>query len=232
MDPTSPALISQPSKSFPWPLILIIIFLLTSTGVLAYQYFQLKSQVSNLALTATPAAPLPSSSPDSPDPTTDWKTYTNENLKFSLNFPSSFNIYETQEGPQLGERVDFSPTQSFLENNYWFWISVSPNSNQLTAEAAASNYLDAKSTYKDGKYVSINDQPEIASRIIKKNLTINGVNAVSLYPIPSQTDAKIVYLSNQQWVFSIVLQVGTIPIISDEAMNIFDQILSSFKFTN
>lgn len=83
----TPFVLPEPpkKKSFAWLLILVFLFLLASTGVLAYQYYQLKTQV------ASPAPSpflVPSLTPTpSQDPTADWKTYTSTNLGFSFHYP-------------------------------------------------------------------------------------------------------------------------------------------------
>ena len=93
--PSTPIVPPEPpkKKSFAWLVILVVLLLLTSTGVLAYQYYQLKTQIVNPApssqLTSTPLiSPQPAAEAD--DPTTDWKTYTDKT--YSFKYPPTWKV--------------------------------------------------------------------------------------------------------------------------------------------
>ena len=77
----------MPAKPKSWFLILLIIFIillsLGTAGFFAYQYVQLKNQVIQ-----TKPTPVTSPSP-TPDPTANWKTYTNT-AGYSIKYPASF----------------------------------------------------------------------------------------------------------------------------------------------
>ncbi|MDZ7586750.1 MAG: hypothetical protein U0946_03255 [Patescibacteria group bacterium] len=175
IEPELNTVIVKPTKNNSFLIIFLSVLLLISiliAGFFAYQTQKLNSELRMISDESKQSGLTPTLSV-TPNPTTsqtpngdlaDWKTYTDNKLGFSIKYPQTFNVYETKEGPASGERIDFSVKQPYLQNKYWFWVSVTPNSNLLTAEAAANNYLNAKSTYKDGKYVSINDQPEIATK--------------------------------------------------------------------
>ncbi|MDZ7586470.1 MAG: hypothetical protein U0946_01835 [Patescibacteria group bacterium] len=98
--PTSiPPLVMPPSPSTPsaiWIYIALITLFLWITGTLAYQYFQLKNQVTNLTntVTSTPVStvsPKPSSEPA--NSTVDWKTYTINQLNLSFKLPPELAHY-------------------------------------------------------------------------------------------------------------------------------------------
>lgn len=79
-----------PKRSYTWLIVIIIIFLLAGSSVLAFKYFQLKQQAAQ-----TRPSPLPAATPvPSADPTANWKTYTNPSLKYLLKYPQSWEIQE------------------------------------------------------------------------------------------------------------------------------------------
>ncbi|MDZ7587277.1 MAG: hypothetical protein U0946_05970, partial [Patescibacteria group bacterium] len=79
--------------SFTWLFIFIILFLLASTGVLAYQYYQLKTQVVNLTPTSVPTV-SPKPSPAPADPTADWKTYVDPS-GYTFSYPGEFKLEQS-----------------------------------------------------------------------------------------------------------------------------------------
>ncbi|MBU1085553.1 MAG: hypothetical protein ABIJ43_00615 [Candidatus Beckwithbacteria bacterium] len=91
-----PSLTSQASpilprkKSFKWLTVLIILILLTSTAIFAYQYFQLKQITPQPQTTPTPLTIINPS--PSLDPTADWKTYTSS--KYTFKYPSEWIVDE------------------------------------------------------------------------------------------------------------------------------------------
>ncbi|MDP3726798.1 MAG: hypothetical protein Q8Q96_00605 [bacterium] len=216
-----------------WVLVLVLVATLSSGAT----YLVLKSQSPKqpspqiVQPTPTPTISQPSPTPDlytegTRSATTNWKIYTNEVLAFSLKIPPEWRSFEAND------RVDFAKKeQPFpLKNDYWVQISVIPNMNQLSTEQVVDNYLNEKATYKDGQWVSINDMPEIAGRITKDYLTVSDTNAISLYPVPSATDTKHVYITTKENLYSIVLQAGSLPDLNQEAMSVFTLILSTFRF--
>jgi hypothetical protein len=79
-----------PVKSSKFPvipfLLVILVLLLASTGFLYYQNINLQKQISSLKNT-TPTT--------TPDPTANWKTYTNDKLGFSFKYPGELvDVYD------------------------------------------------------------------------------------------------------------------------------------------
>lgn len=104
--PVPPVISPQPPKKKPffWLIVLVFLLLLASTGVLAYQYYQLKTQTaapapnSSLApsSTSTPfVSPQPSAEAD--DPTADWKTFINQTLRVTFKYPNTWQILVSQD---------------------------------------------------------------------------------------------------------------------------------------
>jgi hypothetical protein len=87
--PTATSLPAQNNSKVMLVLVTIIIFLLSATGFLYYQNQKLKITVSNPQqgqITLTPTL-LPSTIPD---PTANWKTYTNTKYGYSFKYPSEW----------------------------------------------------------------------------------------------------------------------------------------------
>lgn len=109
--PTAPPSPPPPpkKKSFTWLIILVILLLLVSTGVLAYQYYQLKTQTASPAVSPT-LTPSPTSTP-SQDPTADWKTYIDTENNFSLRYPQNL-VSNKSEGKLYLYIESVTPTES------------------------------------------------------------------------------------------------------------------------
>ena len=83
-----------PPKSKSWLIILLIIFCFASLAAAGYFYYQ-SQQLKKLTTTTaiqppiSPANEVPTDT-STPDPTADWKTYTNAAYSFSYNYPQSY----------------------------------------------------------------------------------------------------------------------------------------------
>lgn len=108
--PTRPVFTQTPvepepaKKSYTWLIVIIIIFLLAGSSILAYKYYQLKQQLTQTqpSLSST-ATPMPSA-----DPTADWKTYTNVLYKFSHKYPLQAEIKEILTQADNNRKVLFA----------------------------------------------------------------------------------------------------------------------------
>lgn len=70
---------------------IVTLFLMGMTGFLAYQNTQLQKQLAQLQTVAPEVSPTPSpTASEVPDPTANWKTYSNTKYAFSIKYPSSF----------------------------------------------------------------------------------------------------------------------------------------------
>jgi len=85
---------AQP-KSKNWLLVGVFVLLIVSlltTGFLAYQNFQLKKQVQQVQITPVPATPTP-------DPTADWKTFSNKENGYSIKYPTAWFLNPDKQAP-------------------------------------------------------------------------------------------------------------------------------------
>ena len=98
-----------PHKTNGFVLILVIILILTSVGSFGYWAYQnyFAKQVENEQV--QPEAVVPTAAPD---PTADWKTYTNSKLNLSLKYPDVYSIVEKYSATRSAEPtllVDANP---------------------------------------------------------------------------------------------------------------------------
>ena len=119
--PTPPVFTQTPvepepvKKSYSWLIVVIIIFLLAGSSVLAYKYYQLKQQV-----TQTPTKTSPSSTPfpETPpaNPMANWKTYTSTEFGFQIKYPDNWSIKEDKslQGLALITVTIGAPSQNAL----------------------------------------------------------------------------------------------------------------------
>ncbi len=93
--PNSPLPIKKPNF-LPTFLLLLSLFLFATTAIFAYQTTKLTQQLTQLEKTLAQPTPTPtiSSSPTATDETANWQTYTNNNLGFAFKFPSDYFKYQ------------------------------------------------------------------------------------------------------------------------------------------
>lgn len=87
-----------PKKKLPkWPILLIIVLLLGATGVFAYQYYQLKQQLTDQSVPLTQSgndSPTPTATPiPTTNPIASWKIYSNESIiPITFRYPAELNL--------------------------------------------------------------------------------------------------------------------------------------------
>jgi len=133
--------ISKPNNKLVVGAVVLILLLLTSTGLLAYQNFQLQKQIASLQST-----PSPSPSP-TPDPTANWKTYTNQKLIFSFKYPDNLVFKD------LGNSViDFSDSKNNTNFNLnGFEILSSVDYQKYLSERKSSGNLQNQKAFTDSQ---------------------------------------------------------------------------------
>lgn len=86
--PVSVPLASPKKPIFPILFAVLVLILLATVGIFAYQNKRLQQQIASLQVQSTP---IPSVTPTPTiDPTANWKTYTNTTLGFELKYPQTF----------------------------------------------------------------------------------------------------------------------------------------------
>lgn len=223
MEPIPPSAIPpQPpkKKSFTWLIILIILLLLASTGVLAYQYYQLKTQIANLihspSLTSTPI-PLISlqPSPKAADTIT-WKTYTDTKYNFFFKYPTSYTI-----------DIDSSTSRIYLNKNIEIRIddisSLNCKGDCPLTENSTDVQLNGYQAKKLEGYIG-EIGGNIPQRFIVYEIKLNDKYLIF------NLQATPVKMTKED--FAKYYALGKIIEIDQNDKAIFDQILSTFKFTN
>ncbi len=122
MNPSAPN-IEKPKSIFPLTLVIAAIFFILIAGSVAGFYFY-KQQ--SLKTAANPASikDVPKQTPSPiPDPTADWKTYTDSKLGFVFRYPQEYSITKNAGGP-------FPGTSDILNHNImWRKVTLESISN-------------------------------------------------------------------------------------------------------
>jgi len=94
MESNNPVGTQPTSKKTSWILIILIILLASTTGIFAYKYYQAKQQLDQLI-------PEPTASQAPNGDLTDWKTYTNNDARFSFKYPVNPTNYVFKQTDNL-----------------------------------------------------------------------------------------------------------------------------------
>jgi len=216
-----PAAEAEPpkKKSFIWLIILVILLLLASTGVLAYQYYQLKTQTVNPTPSPQPTlTPLvsPKPSAEAADPTADWETYTYQ--IFTIKLPSNWSTTGVKNPVQFLNYVpnpknggSFNPSTDKGKLKVEIYQNNSPDSLESYLAQQKSSAIEAR-----GKEIDWQETKEI----------IAGKEAIRV----KTTDPGYTYNFkniSSNTIFSIAFALDF-----DNYKELSDQILATFKFTN
>ena len=195
----------SPQKSSPiLPILFVLLILLAaSTIYLGYQNMQLQKQIKELSMKQI----TPPSSP-TPNSTANWKTYTNANLGFSFHYPGG--AYKINEYNTL---VSIGADQT---GGLMFEVEKKPNT-------IISREFDAdKLTYKE--YIDL----KLPEPILKNGIVNGYQEQETVFPSAAQgADMRKIYFQQGSDVYTVILQ----PDANDIKDTIFDQILSTFKFS-
>lgn len=193
---------------------LLIILLTSGAFFLGQKYASLKQYNHQVVLipTAFPTA-LPAI-----NPTENWKTYANNKYKFSLKYP-------------FGWQVLTSPVNS---DQFNIIISPEDKSDERGIPPIQISINMAKDL-NGNTFTSISDAEAILTKsfskssIIKKNSMIDNQSAVSLTGLligPGPSEGRFLHYTLIQYNNKVIFtQLG-----NKDYQNIFDQILSTFKF--
>lgn len=145
------------------------------------------------------------------DPTANWKMYTNKELSFK--YPSDWEEQKTQV---FGSK---SETEFRFDNTTTFTFSLIGNYNQITGAPYTSleEYLDVRSKF--------SSNTTVAGQIAKKIINSGGGLAIAYKEVvfftPKKDNIVSMYFSGPYYTED-----------DNKAENIFNQILSTSKFTN
>ncbi|MCX6817117.1 MAG: hypothetical protein NTZ93_04605 [Candidatus Beckwithbacteria bacterium] len=189
--------------------VLIILICLSSltSAFLFYQNLQLQKQI---AVLQSPVSLLvkPSPSP-SLDPTADWKKYTNSSNQFSFKYPSEYTVTSQPTFTTIKTNVEsfmVSDTDTPEKFNYYIQISLDPQSN-----------FDTWTKYESTQSLGTEK--------------INGYNFEKYIVADMYLTLNYIYKDPNGLIYRFMLgPYDNIKTPNDLTIK-FDQILSTFKFT-
>jgi hypothetical protein len=201
------------------PPVIIILALITLfvAATLLFNTFLLKGEKQP---TLTPSV-LPTPSPKTiSDETTNWKTYTNDVLKYSLKYPLNWYVYELKNYPYEGYPgviqgneiiITSSPRFPKDDENQYIGIEI------LKIEDVQGRIK----TLQEFRYPS-GEKDKV------EQLSLNGVTAYRV----TQLDNDVEWLMpNKNGTDGVSVSILSRSVESNE-IDIIDQILSTFQFTN
>lgn len=203
--PVQPAI--PPKKPFPFLLFFAIVILLAFSGSIAYLFAQniaLKQQLTKLQTSPTPI-PTPAIVAD---PTTDWKTYTNEDYGFSFSYPKELTyLYDHLKGGNiLLQNFDGSSPRKELDSDF-----------QMVVTADDTNTKPLEDYPKQW-------ETELG-KLPTETISVGGITAIKGFSGQKFQAVPTVWFSKSATTFMIQLSR---PKSTNKIW--FDQILSTFKF--
>ncbi|MBU1070782.1 hypothetical protein KKG65_00025 [Patescibacteria group bacterium] len=205
-----------PSSKIPWLFVFLVILFLSVTGVLAYQIYQLKQQLFSVAPSPTEnLTPLltPSSTPTF-EPTANWRTYNNTTHNISFKYPLVWTVNE-QQGQKEGEKVFNTKIELTKDDSV---ITMYLNMDGIGGVGQTYDgegfVLDGINLYQYSKSNSYNNTHTIGlSNSLSNSIGVFMVNDITYSITLSYPDSDSVEKSTS-------------------TINEFNQILSTFKFTD
>jgi hypothetical protein len=213
----------------------LLLILLVSTGFLYYQNMNLQKQVISLKEIPTPSVSptiLPATSPPgTPDPTSAWKTYTNTNYGFEFKYPFSLTEDSSEGAPGVSGPITNSSISNTITNVFdtseltdrssenFDGFSIYEIDTNLITNFTYASYLNSELTAIKNSPRGV--QTATIQQISLGNQSYSYIDSeinIRRYFILSPDGKKLI-------IFSRTNNTSVFP-------SIFNQILSTFKFTN
>ncbi len=214
---------STPKKS-PTPSIIlgiVIIILLGGMGYFAYQYFALKSQLTVAHI------PTPSPSIETVDPTANWKIYSNNKWKYSFKYPANWSL-NNDVVSEYPWPLDGSHDPNYDKKRTYNAISMEVYPNQVWSEMTNADFFKSLSQIRLNETGSVGKGKgkKIFEGATKDNFpyVVFEVNASGGMETYSGIEGYI--LNNQ------VLAKAVLLSYNQQGINLFNQILSTFRFSD
>jgi hypothetical protein len=211
--PVEPNLPKLKNKLLPVLLIILIIMILGIGGLFIYKKYFSKPIVQSIGNSTNQPV-------STPDPTTDWQTYTNDKLGFSFKYPkeltnidNKLDIYTSGEG-SIGilqiRNFEVKNESDINSADYFFGISVSKD-NEMTLEQLTTN-MGCKSI---------------------TSITIDGSPAIKcFYELENTSTQKTDELPTVMFKNNGSIYIVQLMTSNSNHPEWFDQILSTIKLTN
>ncbi|MBI2040327.1 hypothetical protein HYT18_04610 [Candidatus Microgenomates bacterium] len=233
----STPLTSQSNLSKKIVIILAIIVALSAFGVGGYFLGANKNQTipqpQQAVAPSIVTQPSPTNTPNSAEDSTTstWKTYQDSKYGFSFRYPSNAQISTGTVASMLSRQEDnginIKPPYEAPYDKWWTMdLVVRDNPQGTDAQMIINNYIEElKKTCSPPACGT----PTMIQNTLKsyQNGVVNGY----IFHIGAETDSAMVVLTrgNKTYVFRMSGDQGY---VTDSGLKIFDQILSTFKFTN
>lgn len=202
----------------------LVAFLLASVAALAYQNWQLNQK---LAAATEETITLPTPSPATlatPDPTSNWQTYDNVNAGISFKHPVEISEQSVMvSGPILGST---NYVTSFADKTTVIPNTDAPFNGFSVYEIFADQLGMSFDTYIAQEVEAVKTSERGIKNASAVKTTIGG--QIFTYIDSEQNIRRYFILSPLNNRIAIFSRVNSTP----EFVTIFDQILSTFKFTN
>jgi hypothetical protein len=232
--------------------VIILLLSLGAVGFLMYQNWQLKQQISQVQPTLTPL--ITPTTP--PDPTADWKTYTNTVANFSLRYPMDVLLNQDSKGLTTSTlQVTVTKMSDIQDQPFNFTKETAIKDQQSLQQGKYGEHVDWP-TGGSEKVITIGGKPaktytvfavlevcdvrfERTAIVYDQNYQIilryTGPNtlkqSISTYLTTDAQNCSGGQVWNQNTHLYQDLEGKTAPESVQNWYDIFDQILSTFKFT-
>jgi hypothetical protein len=193
-------------------IVIILLFALGAAGYFAYQNWQLKQQISQVQPTPTPQI-TPTTTPD---PTADWKTYTNSVYSYSFKYP---NDWKTR--PFAGSQETIESAKSF-----------SLETEQSDSKAQVSAYQLDGNTDLETWITSHGPSGKSGEIFFPLVENVEKINYGSLTAIKFKNSIPGLTGKHTSIATSSNKYVVVFVITNESDLLIIDQILSTIKFTD
>jgi len=222
----------KPDKLLITGLVILVLAALGVAGVFAYQNYQLKKQIekSSPGSEVIPTGIISTPTPTSPveEETVNWKTYRNIEYGYTIKYPQNFFLHS--EAKNRGHMLQFVGfTHKKYEKSMMGELPAIEVAVYRDEGLSFGEWFEKHATTKS---FELSESPEIYYYKVtsKQEISINGVrglqfvdNKITGAPIPT------VIFSGK----SVVISIRGYYFIHDESFqNIYNLILSTFKFTN
>jgi len=210
---------SSPRKSFIIPILVILLVAMTALASYFYYNLSLLKQIGNPLPSDIGLMPEPIPSPTI-DPTAGWQTYTNQNYDFTFKYPIDWKVTASPTtGDQLNIVIDKKTNTSeagFIPFQMSINMTQDLDGNNFTSvNEAKNNFIKSFDTSSvNVNNITFHDKPGVA---------ITGVMAGPGPGAGQFLSYTLVQLDKKV----LVIQLG-----QKSYQSSFDQILSTFEFTN
>lgn len=195
---------SVPSSNLSSKIIIVAILVLLSLAIafLFYQNWQLKQTVNRLyqSLASNPTPPQMVSLP-TPDPTADWKTYTNSEIGISLKYPSDYKISEQKITTGISIQLKNKENTIYIGEGLFGSDNKPFNTEEII--------IDGKKLNKYSYKYELNNTTESIEQIV----------------VQLSEETPEFYIRTVSWYSQPPRRA-----LSQKEIELFDQILSTFKF--